>query len=92
VTGNSRQECRWASVLRTLPGASMPMRGFGASDCGCESHLYFFILPPSVADFWEESRNQKIERKGKHDTHMRVFQRWKHARVTPRALLTDVLN
>lgn len=34
-----RRECEWASKLRELPGAVVPMAGFGWSDCGCESHL-----------------------------------------------------
>ena len=62
ATGKSHRECRWASVLRALPGASVPLAGFGASDCGCPSHLCFFTLPPSVADFRKKLRNQKIER------------------------------
>ncbi len=62
ATGKRNQECRWAGVLRSLPGASMPLAGFGASDCGCPSHLLFFTLPPSVADFRKKLRNQKIER------------------------------
>ncbi len=38
-TGTERLECAWAEALRLLPGATIPARGFGASDCGCESHL-----------------------------------------------------
>jgi len=44
-------ECRWAKCLGTLPGASIPLAGFGASDCACESHLYFFGNCPSRAAF-----------------------------------------
>jgi Uri superfamily endonuclease len=62
VTGKSHRECRWASALRTLPGASVPLTGFGASDCGCPSHLCFFTLPPSLADFRKKLHNQRIER------------------------------
>ena len=25
-----------------MPGVSVPMLGFGSSDCGCEAHLLFF--------------------------------------------------
>ena len=35
-------ECRWASCISLMRGASIPLAGFGASDCACESHLYFF--------------------------------------------------
>jgi len=37
-------ECRWAQALVAMPGSSMPVPGFGASDChsGCRAHLIFF--------------------------------------------------
>ena len=44
-------EHEWAQRLGTLPGASIPLAGFGASDCACESHLYFFKGRPSRAAF-----------------------------------------
>jgi Uri superfamily endonuclease len=62
ATGKSHRECRWASVLRALPGASVPLGGFGASDCGCPSHLCFFSLPPSLADFRKKLLNRRIGR------------------------------
>lgn len=34
-----RRECEWASKLRELPGAVIPMPGFGSSDCECVAHL-----------------------------------------------------
>lgn len=37
-----RLECKWASELLARPGASIPVPGFGASDCGCVSHLIGF--------------------------------------------------
>jgi len=37
-----RRECDWAEVLRDLPGATVPMDGFGASDCTCPAHLIRF--------------------------------------------------
>ena len=61
ATGKAHRECRWASVLRRLSGASVPLTGFGASDCGCPSHLHFFNVPPSVADFRKKLRGQRIE-------------------------------
>jgi Uri superfamily endonuclease len=62
ATGKSHRECRWANALRRLPGASVPLTGFGTSDCGCPSHLCFFTLPPSLAEFRKKLRNQGIER------------------------------
>lgn len=40
-------EHQWARCLGTQPGASIPLAGFGASDCGCDSHLCFFQSRPS---------------------------------------------
>jgi Uri superfamily endonuclease len=47
----ARREHQWAEVCSRLPGASLPLRGFGASDCRCESHFYFFALRPSLPAF-----------------------------------------
>jgi Uri superfamily endonuclease len=47
-----RDEHRWAGVLAGLDAAT-PVRGFGCSDCGCESHLFFFARQPSLARFAE---------------------------------------
>ena len=44
-------EHQWAKCLGTLPGASVPLVGFGSSDCTCESHLFFFGSRPSRAAF-----------------------------------------
>lgn len=43
VESAERRECLWAGALRTLPGVSAPVAGFGASDCTCEAHL--LMLP-----------------------------------------------
>ena len=34
-----RLECTWADALRCRSDAGIVARGFGASDCGCETHL-----------------------------------------------------
>ncbi|MFQ5923303.1 MAG: DUF123 domain-containing protein [Anaerolineales bacterium] len=50
----SDPQCReheWAAVLRELPGASIPVPGFGSSDCSCPSHLFYFPSTPSVRTF-----------------------------------------
>jgi len=41
-------ECSLAGRLRSLPGASEPITGFGSSDCRCRSHL-FFLAPQAAA-------------------------------------------
>lgn len=46
-----RQECRWAAALRNMAGAAVPAAGFGASDCRCESHLFYFPKPLRLTDF-----------------------------------------
>ncbi len=37
-----RHECDWAKAFQTMPGASVPLKGFGSSECKCFSHLYYF--------------------------------------------------
>jgi Uri superfamily endonuclease len=46
--GGQRLECHWSQGLAAHPGASLPVRGFGASDCvrGCPAHL--IRLPPGM--------------------------------------------
>lgn len=44
-------ECRWAEAFRQMPRSSMPMDGFGASDCSCRSHLLYFRTRPSRRRF-----------------------------------------
>jgi len=47
--GRRRREHVWAYKLGRLPGAEVPLAGFGATDCRCESHLYFFGKRSSAA-------------------------------------------
>ncbi len=53
----NRQECRWAEVVGSLRGAVVPMAGFGASDCDCRSHLFYFAKPPSYRAFRQRVRD-----------------------------------
>jgi Uri superfamily endonuclease len=46
--GRRRREHLWAERIAALPGAWMPMSGFGSSDCDCQSHLFFFKQPPRL--------------------------------------------
>jgi Uri superfamily endonuclease len=46
-----RREHQWARAVRTMRGANIPLLGFGASDCECRSHLYFFKRCPSGISF-----------------------------------------
>lgn len=43
IPGERREvECGIAQALQRCEGASIPVPGFGASDCRCESHLLYF--------------------------------------------------
>ena len=60
--GRRRKECSWARRLARMPGAGIPMPGFGASDCGCRSHLFYFEERPVPTipriDMWRPGRRQ----------------------------------
>jgi Uri superfamily endonuclease len=46
-----RREHQWARLVQALGGASVPLARFGASDCRCASHLFFFTRRPSFKKF-----------------------------------------
>ena len=54
--GRRLWEHRWARCLGTQRGASIPLAGFGSSDCTCESHLFFFRGAPSYSTFDQRLR------------------------------------
>ncbi|MCG8401132.1 MAG: GIY-YIG nuclease family protein [Firmicutes bacterium] len=43
---STRYEHKWAEIFGSYPGASVPMPGFGSSDCKCSTHLFFFEQIP----------------------------------------------
>lgn len=45
-------ECVWSQALVALPDATIPVPGFGASDCrsGCEAHLIALPQPVNVSN------------------------------------------
>ena len=45
------REHQWAKTIASTRGASVPLSGFGASDCRCNSHLFYFNTKPSVKSF-----------------------------------------
>jgi len=53
--GSQRLEHHWAGVLPGLAGAWLPVAGFGASDCRCETHLTGFSKPPPLNIFMENA-------------------------------------
>lgn len=46
--GADRIECPTAATVAALPGAALPVRRFGASDCRCPSHLIRFMTRPDL--------------------------------------------
>lgn len=44
-----RHEHAWAAACRALPAASVPVPGFGASDCACPAHLVHLHHAPQHA-------------------------------------------
>jgi Uri superfamily endonuclease len=46
-----RREHAWACALTRMPGATIPLVGFGASDCACTTHLIYFERPPAFQTF-----------------------------------------
>jgi Uri superfamily endonuclease len=51
IPGCDRREHQWAEVLKSNLNGTVPLPGFGSSDCDCESHLFFFRTRPSVKSF-----------------------------------------
>lgn len=53
VVSPVRFEHQWAGVLQNLSGANIPVPRFGASDCDCLSHLFYFEAAPLVMNMGE---------------------------------------
>jgi Uri superfamily endonuclease len=49
VISPQRWECTWAKALSRLAEATIPVPGFGASDCRCQAHLVHFRHRPASA-------------------------------------------
>ena len=61
-----RREHQWAETISIIRGASVPLIGFGSSDCRCQSHLYFFKSKPGSKHF-----RRKIQ--SNIDGHSRIY-------------------
>ena len=46
-----RREQAWVDLMLEIPGATILVEGFGASDSSQETHLLYFELKPSLEDF-----------------------------------------
>jgi Uri superfamily endonuclease len=70
-----RREHTWAALLGKARGATLPLPRFGASDCDCASHLFFFESPPSLdafrrrvrAGFPAHGRIEQLSSRGERD-------------------------
>ena len=65
VFSTERLECQWGQVASGLPGARVPVRGFGSSDCRCSAHLIYFSIRPTRKKFEQALRrnlasNQRV--------------------------------
>jgi Uri superfamily endonuclease len=58
TTKAAGREHAWARVLAELPGAVVPLPGFGSSDCRCRTHLFWFPQPPSVTKLSQRLGNE----------------------------------
>jgi Uri superfamily endonuclease len=45
------REHQWAKTIASTRGATIPIIGFGSSDCRCKSHLFFYTSRPSGQSF-----------------------------------------
>lgn len=50
---DTRHEHHWAVALHNLPGATIPVLRFGASDCTCAAHLIKTATQPDFVAFCE---------------------------------------
>jgi Uri superfamily endonuclease len=51
-----QREHQWAAIHAQTRGALQPLSGFGASDCCCRSHLFFYQSKPSGSHFRRKVR------------------------------------
>lgn len=51
TTDPVKREHDWAGIIAAMKGASQPVAGFGATDCGCRSHLIHFLRRPVFSGF-----------------------------------------
>ncbi len=63
----TRREHQWAKIHSLTRGVSLPLPGFGSSDCRCLSHLFFYKSKPSGNHF-----RRKIRTKFKNHTKFMI--------------------
>ena len=66
TTDSTHREHHWSKALSHAREASIPLSGFGSSDCDCMSHLYFFPSRPS-GNYFRRKIHACV------DNHARIF-------------------
>jgi Uri superfamily endonuclease len=59
-----RREHQWAEIQAQTRGSHTPLPGFGASDCRCPSHLFFYKSKPS-GNYFRRRIHTRIENHGR---------------------------
>ncbi len=60
--GEREMECLLGAYLTRFPAMQVPIPGFGASDCKCNSHLYYSMYRPDLNNLLHlVSKEQGIE-------------------------------
>jgi len=59
----SRYEHEWAHSLMQSEAATMPLKGFGSSDCNCAAHLFYFKRKPVKAELQKILNNKQVSLK-----------------------------
>ena len=54
------REHEWTKAVAQLVGASVPMLGFGSSDCDCAAHLFHFRRLPFISDFCRLVKHARV--------------------------------
>ena len=55
-----RHKHTWASLFHHLPDATIPLPRFGASDCTCPSHLFYFPTAPAFTTFQRQWQSVEL--------------------------------
>ena len=58
LDSSARREHDWAALLGDMPGATILVPRFGASDCRCTTHLYYFANAPTVSEFQNQNAHR----------------------------------
>ncbi|MFP3869309.1 MAG: GIY-YIG nuclease family protein [Syntrophobacteria bacterium] len=64
IISTARLECHISNQMRTI-SQGIPMKGFGSSDCHCQSHLYYFSNTPLSSHLFEALWRQRSSAVGR---------------------------